>query len=103
MERTTARERLAEEAVMFPVDVSRVSEESGREALEALPRTVVGRRRVGVEEGRGWAAESECNRGAPLFATANATFKKCGVDGYPPEEARGCGGVETEQLRTRGG
>jgi hypothetical protein len=59
MERTTARERLAEEAMMFPVDVSRVSEESGREALEALRRAVVGRRRVWGEEDRGWAAESD--------------------------------------------
>jgi hypothetical protein len=59
MERTTARERLAEEAVRFPVDVSRVSEESGREALEALRRAVAGRRRVWVEEDRGWGAESD--------------------------------------------
>ena len=59
MERTTARERWAEEAVKFPVDVSRVSEESGREGLEALRRMVVGRRRAWVEEDRGWAAESD--------------------------------------------
>jgi len=53
MERTTARERFAEEAVRFPVDVSGVSEESGREALEALRKAVVGRRRMWVEEERG--------------------------------------------------
>jgi hypothetical protein len=44
MERTTARERFAEEAVRFPVDVAGVSEESGREALEALRKAVAGRR-----------------------------------------------------------
>jgi hypothetical protein len=53
MERTTARERFSEEAVMIPVDVSGVSEESGREALEALRKVVVGRRRMWVEEERG--------------------------------------------------
>ena len=53
MERTTARERFAEEAVMIPVDVSGVSEEAGREALEALRKAVVGRRRMWVEEERG--------------------------------------------------
>jgi hypothetical protein len=50
MERTTARERFADEAVMFPVDVSGVSEESGREALEALRKAVIGRRRMRVDE-----------------------------------------------------
>jgi hypothetical protein len=57
MERTTARERFAEEAVRFPVDVSGVSEESGREALEALRKAlealrkaVIGRRRMWVDE-----------------------------------------------------
>jgi hypothetical protein len=53
MERTTARERFAEEAVRFPVDVSGVSEESGREALEALRKAVVGRRAIWVDEERG--------------------------------------------------
>ena len=53
MERTTARERFAEEAVMFPVDVSGVSEESGREALEALRKAVAGRRRIWADEERG--------------------------------------------------
>ena len=53
MELTTARERFSEEAVMIPVDVSGVSEESGREALEALRKAVVGRRRMWVEEERG--------------------------------------------------
>jgi hypothetical protein len=54
MERTTARGRLADEAVMFPVDVSWVSEELGREALEALREVVVGRRRIvgGAREGQ---------------------------------------------------
>jgi hypothetical protein len=51
MERTTARERFAE-AVRFPVDVSAVSEESGREALEALRKAVVGRRPIWVDEER---------------------------------------------------
>lgn len=46
MERTTARGRLAEAAVMFPVDVSGVSEELGREALEALREVVIGRRKI---------------------------------------------------------
>ena len=58
MEQTTARERFAKEAVMIPVDVSGVSEESGQEALEALRKAVVGRRRMWVEEERGGAAES---------------------------------------------
>ena len=53
MERMAARERFAEEAVMIPVDVSGVSEEAGREALEALRKAVVGRRRRWVEEERG--------------------------------------------------
>jgi hypothetical protein len=53
MERTTARERFAEDAVMFPVDVSGVSEESGREALEALRKAVAGRRRIRADEERG--------------------------------------------------
>jgi hypothetical protein len=53
MKRTTARERFAEDAVMFPVDVSGVSEESGREALEALRQAVAGRRRIWVDEERG--------------------------------------------------
>ena len=52
MERTTARERFTEEAVRFPVDVSGVSEESGREALEALRKAVAGRRRIWVDEER---------------------------------------------------
>jgi hypothetical protein len=52
MERTTARERFAEEAVRFPVDVSGVSEESGREALEALRKAVAGRRPIWVDEER---------------------------------------------------
>jgi len=58
MERTTARERFAKEALMIPVDVSGVSEESGQEALEALRKAVVGRRRMWAEEERGGAAES---------------------------------------------
>ena len=53
MERMAACERLAEEAVMIPVDVSGVSEESGREALEALRKAVVGRRRMWVDDERG--------------------------------------------------
>ena len=51
MERMAERGRLAEEAVRFPVDVSRVSEESGRAALEALRRAVAGRRWVEEERG----------------------------------------------------
>jgi len=42
MEPAAARERFAVDAVMFPVDFSRVSEESGREALEALRKAVAG-------------------------------------------------------------
>ena len=57
MQRTTARGRLEEEAVMFPVDVSGVSEELGREALEALRKVVAGRGRSWVDEERGWAVE----------------------------------------------
>ena len=38
---------------MFPVDVSGVSGESGREALEALRKAVAGRRRIWVDEERG--------------------------------------------------
>jgi hypothetical protein len=53
MERTAVRERLAEDAVLFPVDFSGVSEESGRKALEALRKAVVGRRRIWVDEERG--------------------------------------------------
>ena len=52
MERMAACGRLAEEAVRFPVDVSGVSEESGREALEALRKAVAGRRPIWVEEER---------------------------------------------------
>jgi hypothetical protein len=48
---------LEEEAVMFPVDVSGVSEELGREALEALRKVVAGRGRSWVDEERGWAVE----------------------------------------------
>ena len=55
MERMAARERFAEEAVMIPVDVSGVSEESGREALEALRKAVAGRRRNCIDEERGEA------------------------------------------------
>jgi hypothetical protein len=55
MERTTARARFTEDAVMFPVDVSGVSEESGREALEALRKVVAGRRRNWIDEERGGA------------------------------------------------
>lgn len=51
MERAAARERFGEEAVRFPMDVSRVSEESGREALEALRKAVAGRRWVEEERG----------------------------------------------------
>ena len=83
MERTTARERFAEEAVMFPVDVSRVSEESGREALEALRRMVVGRRRVWVEEDRGWAAESECNRARAAVRDCKRNFQEVASGGLP--------------------
>jgi hypothetical protein len=50
MERAAARKRFAEDAVMFPVDFSGVSEESGREALEALQKAVAGRRRIWVDE-----------------------------------------------------
>lgn len=46
MGRTTARGRLAEEAVTFPVDMSGLSVELGREALEALREAVAGRRRI---------------------------------------------------------
>ncbi len=65
MQRTTARVRSAEEGVRFPVDVSGLSEELGREALEAL-REAVGRRRLlgggEVED----VAEFGCR--APVFA-----------------------------------
>lgn len=58
MERTTARGRFAEVAVMFPVDVSELSVELGREALEALRQVVVGRRRIlGGGRGGRYAAE----------------------------------------------
>jgi hypothetical protein len=50
MERAAARKRFAEDAVRFPVDFSGVSEESGREALEALRKAVAGRRRIWVDE-----------------------------------------------------
>ena len=63
MERTTARGRLAEEAVMFPVDMSGVSEELGREALEALREVVVGRRRI-----VGGAREGQCAAKPSLIA-----------------------------------
>ena len=69
MGRTTARGRLAEEAVMFPVDVSGLSVELGREALEALREVVAGRRRIsgGGRSGRyaeelGVIAVRRCSR-----------------------------------------
>jgi hypothetical protein len=71
------------------VDVSRVSEESGREGLEALRRAVVGRRRVWVEEDRGWVAESDVIAARRCSRLANVTFKKWRMDGDPPEEASG--------------
>src|SRR5713226_8903499 len=92
MERMAACERFAEEVVMIPVDVSGVSEESGREALEALRKAVVGRRRMWVEEERGGAGMSGgvgCNRGAPPFAVADHNFKKESVNVYAPREGRG--------------
>jgi hypothetical protein len=58
MERTTARGRCAEEAVMFPVDVSGLSVELGREALEALREAVAGRRRI-LGGGRGGRCAAE--------------------------------------------
>ncbi len=67
MERMAARGRLAEEAVRFPVDVSGMSEESGRAALEALRRAVAGRR--GLEAERAERAGG-CNHSAPPFAAA---------------------------------
>ncbi len=61
MQRTTARGRLDEEPglVMFPVDVSGLSEESGRRGLEALREAVVGRKRVETGGGGQCAAETE--------------------------------------------
>jgi hypothetical protein len=63
MERMAACERFAEEAVMIPLDVSGVSEELGREALEALREVVVGRRRI-----VGGAREGQCAAKPSLIA-----------------------------------
>jgi hypothetical protein len=65
MQRTTARGRSAEEGVRFPVDVSELSEELGREALEALREAVSRRRWLGGRDERG-AAEFGCR--ASVFA-----------------------------------
>jgi hypothetical protein len=65
MRRTTARGRSAGEGVRFPVDVSGLSEELGREALEALREAVSRRRWLGGGDERG-AAEFGCR--ASVFA-----------------------------------
>jgi hypothetical protein len=53
MQRTTARGRSAGEGVRFPVDVSGLSEELGREAMEALREAVSRRRWLGGRDERG--------------------------------------------------
>lgn len=77
MERMAARGRFAKEAVRFPVDVSGVSEESGREALEALRKAVAGR--MGLKRG-GAERDGGCNRCAPRFAVAEHHFKRESVN-----------------------
>ena len=67
MQRTTARGQWAEEGVRFPVDVSGLSEELGREALEALREAVWRRRVAGGGEVKGAAGVATLMRRCSLL------------------------------------